>query len=307
MSIRITTSVLEALNTSLRTTFFRAYEGSTSWHQRLVAVVPSESYGNTYPLVIDPGAVREWSSGERVIQSLQLGSYQIFNKRYEKTLGINRDQLADDMTGALMMRARMLGEKFAKHPDRMIYSIIVANPTGLDGVTLFHASHPRNPALSDGNTYKNLHTSSALTADTAAAVRAYMLAIVGPDGEPLNNDPRLLIVPPALEKAARTLAFGTVIPNSGGTAEQDNVMRGMYDVLVIPQLAVDSDTTWYLADVSSEDKPFIMQPREALELTQLFDAKDPNVFLRNEYVWGGTYRVGFGPGSPYRIAKATAA
>jgi phage major head subunit gpT-like protein len=311
MSIKITTATLEGLNTTIRTTFYNAYEGYKPWADRVVTVVPSESASNTYPLSVDPGPVREWSSGERVIKSLELGSYQIFNTRYEKTLGINRDQLADDVTGALLMRARMLGSKFRKHPDRKVADIIKTNPLGLDGVALFSASHPRNPAKSDGKVYSNLFGSSAFSATNLAAARANLMNIQGPDGEPLDIDPRLIIVPPDLEYAARTVAFGTIIPSSAGTAPQSNVLVSMFDVLVVPQLVDPSDattkTTWYLADVSTEDRPFIMQPRDPLEVVMLFDPKDPNVFKRNEYVWGGTVRYGFGPGSPYRIAKCTVA
>jgi phage major head subunit gpT-like protein len=312
MTIKITTSVLEGLNTSVRRTFMRAYEGATSWHKQLCAVVPSDSGSNTYPLVIDPGAVREWESGERIVRSLQLGSYQIFNKRYEKTLGINRDQLADDATGALMMRARMLGEKFTKHPDRMVANIFADNPTGLDGVALFHATHQRNPVAPDGNTFSNLYATRPLTKDNLAYVRSKMLALLGPDGEPLNNDPRLIIVPPELEDVAMTLAYGQYIANTAGatpaagTTMVENVMRGKYDVLVIQQLSAVSVEDWYLADVSTEDKPFLMQPRDPLELVTQFAPTDPGVFMRNEYIWGATIRYGFGPGSPYRIAKGDA-
>lgn len=312
MSIRITTSVLEGLNTSVRATFMRAYEGATAWHTRLVATVPSESASNTYPLVLDPGAVREWESGERVVRSLQLGSYQVFNKRYEKTVGINRDHVADDATGALLMRMRTLGEKFKKHPDRMIAGIFSDNPTGVDGVALFHASHQRNPIVPDGNTYSNLYTTRPLTKDNLAYVRAKMLALLGPDGEPLNNDPRLLIVPPELEMVARELAQNQFITNTlgatpaAGAATIENAMRGMFDVLVIPQLSAISVEDWYLADVSTEDKPFLMQPRDPLELVAQFSPGDPGVFNRNEYIWGATIRYGFGPGSPYRIAKGDA-
>lgn len=308
MGIRITTALLDALNTTIRTTFYESFEGTTSWASRVVASEPSDSESNTYPLVIDPGAVREWTAGERAVKSLELGSYQIFNKRYEKTLGINRDQVADDKTGALVMKARSLGAKFKKHPDRRVTQIILENPTGLDGVALFHASHERNPAAPDGNVYSNLFTGKPLTPGNFAAVRSSMLALVGPDGEPLDVNPTLLMVSPKLEYQALKIVNAEYIPNAAGTAMESNVLRGIAEVLVVPQLATSAggaDDTWYLLDVSTQDRPIIMQPREALEVQAFFDPRDPQVFMRNEFVWGGTIRYGFGPGSPYRIAKCT--
>ncbi len=308
MAIKITTSVLESLNTSVRATFMSTYEGTEgTWHEQICSKVPSGSLSNTYPFVIDPGAVREWSSGERVIQSLQLGSYQIFNTRYEKTVAINRDQLADDQTGALMLRVREVGRKFRQHPDEVIAAIIANNPTGLDGVALFHATHQRNPAAPDGNTFANLFGSKALTKDNLMAIRAAMRTRKGPDGLVLRTNPRLLIVPPSLEYTAMQLTKAAFIPSTAGTASEENVVKGMFDVLVIDQLEAQSATTWYLADVSTEDKPFIMQERDPLELVTQFSPSDPAVFSRNEFVWGATIRYGFGPGNPMRISKCQTA
>lgn len=307
MALKITTSALEALNTSVRATFMSAYAGSEEiWHPRVTAMVPSGGASNIYPLAIDPGPVREWSSGERLIKSLQLGSYQVFNTRYEKTVGINRDTLRDDQTGALIMQVREIGRKFRQHPDEMIAAIIVANPAGLDGLTLFHATHQRNPLVPDGNTFANLFGSKALTKDNLMAVRATMRSRKGPDGLVLRTNPRLLIVPPSLEYTAMQIAKAGFVPSTAGTASEENVIKGMFDVLVIDQLEV-APTTWYLADVSTEDKPFIMQERDPLELVTQFDPNDPAVFNRNEYVWGATVRYGFGPGNPLRISKCQVA
>lgn len=302
MAIKITTALLEALNTTVRTTFYNAYEKVQPWYDRITAQVPSGSASNTYPFVVSPGAVREWESGERIVRGLQLGSYQIFNKRYELTIGINKDQLGDDMTGALLLRTRDVADKFRRHPDKMVAAILTSNPLGLDGVALFSVSHPRNPASPvAGEVFANLFGSSGLNATNLARIRAAMMTIRGADGDVLATDPRLIIVPPELELTARKLVFSTIIGDGG--AGVSNVQQGMYQILVVPQLSVDSTSTWYLADVSTEDKPIIMQPRDGLEIVTQFSPSDPGVFNRNEYVWGATVRYGFGPGSPHRIAK----
>lgn len=309
MGLKITTSVLEALNTTVRANFFAAVEKVPVWHPRVASMVQSGGKGNTYPLIASPGQVREWV-GDRVLNALQLGSYQIFNKPYELTFGIDRDDLEDDSTGMLTMSTQSVAEKFARHPDRMIAQIISDNPTGLDGVALFSATHPRNPVKPvTGENFANLFTAKPLNAANLAAVRAAMMTIPGPDGDILAIDPRVIIVPPELEVTARQIAFSAFVPSAAGTATQSNVMQGMYEVLVIPQLSAQSNgaTTWYLADLSAADKPFIMQPRRPLSLVTMFNPADPEVFKRKEYIWGGDVRYGFGPGSPYRIAKVLAA
>lgn len=309
MAQKITTSVLEALNTSVRGTFRTAYEGaaeSEAWVRKVASFVSSDSVSNVYPYSIDPGPVREWTSGERVIRSLERGSFQIFNLPYEKTVGIKKWDLADDMTGTLMATTREMGRKFAFHPDEMLAAVLTANPTCMDGKALFHASHERNPAAPDGNTFSNVFTTKPLNKDNAMAVRAQMRSRKGPDGLVLRTNPRLLIVPPSLEATAITVCKATYVANTAGTATEENVFKGMFDYLVIDQLEASSATGWYLADVSSEDRPFIVQEREPLSIQTFFDPKDPEVFKRGEFIWGGEYRAGFGAGSPLRIGKCTA-
>jgi len=307
MATRITTATLLALNTTIRTTFFSMFDATSSWADKLCEVVPSESASNTYPVIADPGQIRLWEGGERVVNSLQLGSFQIYNKRYEKTLGINRDHLADDMTGMLLRSARSIGSKFRKFRDRRIIQIISDNPTCLDGVAFFHASaHERNPAAPDGNTYGNISSSKPLSAANVAAVRAAMMTRRGPDAEIVDCDPRLIIVPPELEVTADQIINGMLILDPTGAAAESNAQRGKFRSLVIPELSALSSTTWYLADDTGPDMPFIVQPRDALELVMMFDPSDPSVFNRNEYVWGATIREGFGPGNPWKIQKCTA-
>lgn len=313
MATKITTSVLESLNTSVRATLRKAYDGaseSEAWARKVAAFVPSESRSNTYPFSIDPGPVREWSAGERVIRSLDLGSFQIFNLPYEKTVGIKKWDLADDQTATLMATTREVGRKFALHPDEMIAAVIAANPTCMDGVALFHASHPRNPASPvSGQTFANVFGERALTVDNAMAVRALMRARTGPDGLVLRTNPRLLMVPPSLEATAIKICKAGYLPSAAGTATEENVFKGMFEYVVLDQLEAHSSgaTTWYLADVGSEDRPFIVQEREPLHIETFFAPTDPAVFQRAEYVWGGSYRIGVGAGNPLRIAKCQVA
>lgn len=309
MAQKITTTLLESLNTSVRGTFRTAYEGaqeSEAWARKVASVVSSDSASNVYPYSIDPGPVREWTSGERVIRSIERGSFQIFNLPYEKTVGVKKWDIADDMTGTLMATTRETARKFAFHPDEMIAAIIAANPTCMDGKNLFHASHERNPAAPDGNTFSNIFASKPLSKENAMAVRAKMRSRKGPDGLVLRTNPRLLLVSPTLEATAIMICKAGFVPNAAGTATEENAFRGQFDYLVIDQLEDIAATTWYLADVSSEDRPFIIQEREPLHIETFFDPKDPEVFKRAEYVWGGSYRAGFGAGNPLRIGKCTA-
>lgn len=53
---------------------------------------------------------------------------------------------------------------------------------------------------------------------------------------------------------------------------------------------------WYLIDNSKVLKPFIIQTRVPFSLTTRFDPNDPNVFDRDEFVWGTRARMAAGFG-----------
>jgi len=57
-----------------------------------------------------------------------------------------------------------------------------------------------------------------------------------------------------------------------------------------------SDPGWFLLDNSRVLKPFIVQTRVPFGLTTRFNLDDPNVFDRDEFLWGtrGRMNVGFG-------------
>ncbi|KDR87305.1 head protein [Agrobacterium sp. TS43] len=64
----------------------------------------------------------------------------------------------------------------------------------------------------------------------------------------------------------------------------------------VANYAAGAQPAWYLIDDTQVIKPMIWQSRKALKLTQLFSETDPNVFWRDEYVWGADTRgnAGFG-------------
>ncbi|NIX75391.1 Mu-like prophage major head subunit gpT family protein [Microvirga terricola] len=79
---------------------------------------------------------------------------------------------------------------------------------------------------------------AALTPDNYAAARAAMTSIRRRDGAPLAIAPRILVVPPALEGAARALMANDMISKDvGGTpVAVSNEWKGTAEVLVVPYL-----------------------------------------------------------------------
>lgn len=65
---------------------------------------------------------------------------------------------------------------------------------------------------------------------------------------------------------------------------------------VVSNLGAGAGTPWFLLDTSRSLKPLIFQKRRDYKLTSLVNLEDPNVFLRDEYLYGVDARcnVGFG-------------
>ena len=313
MAILIKPATLAALDVTVRTSFMGAY-GSADYAPRwpaIAALIGSSAAANLYPSVIDAATVREWV-GERVVNPLVLEGASVTNQKWELTYGVQRDALDDDQSGAvamLMSRVRSGGGKFARHKDKLAFSVLKNNGTCLDGLALFHDTHLVNPKDAAAGTFDNNITGTALTPNNAAAVRGQMMELKGPDGDPINEDPRVLIVAPALELTARKIAQADEIVFSG-SANETNVYKGMYTVIVVPQLATafsGLDATWYLTDTTdAEDRGLIIQEREALEIAAMFALTDPQVFARDEYQWGARARYTAAAGNPKKIFKATA-
>lgn len=57
-----------------------------------------------------------------------------------------------------------------------------------------------------------------------------------------------------------------------------------------------ASNAWFLLDTSKLIKPFIFQKRRGYKLTSLVKDDDPNVFMRNEYLYGVDARVNAGYG-----------
>lgn len=313
MAILSKSSDLAALDVTVRTAFMDAYNSAQASNWTMYATrQQSSSDGNLYPFAVDAAVIREWSEGERVINGLVLSSRKVVNSKYELTYGIKREALDDDMSGAVRNLVSMLragGNKHANLPDKLCVSVITGNGTSLDGLALFHASHKVAPNTASTATFANT-ASGALTAANFAAARAAMMALQAADGDPVNPNPGLLIVPPALELTARQILEADNLVYTAGDGATTNVYKGRATVMVEPRLAAGftggSDSYWYLVDATSpEDRPVIFQEREAVEIASLFNPSDPNVFERDEYVWGTRRRCVAAAGNPKKIFRRT--
>lgn len=141
----ITNALLSALRTQVRAEFQQAYDGmlAQSFYRTVAMVAPSNTASNTYDWLGDFPDLREWV-GDRVIKDIKENAYQISNRLYEGTIGIQRTAIEDDTVGTLAARIRNMGQSAARHPEKMIASLMIAGTSTLcyDGQFFFDTDHP---------------------------------------------------------------------------------------------------------------------------------------------------------------------
>lgn len=286
----INKGTLSTLFTGFKTLFQQGFEAAMSDWDKVAMTVPSNTKSETYGWMGKVTSFREWV-GDRVLQNLSAASYQIFNKDFENTVVVDRNDILDDTLGVYSPIMRQLGEDARVHRDKLVFSLMKSGLTTncYDGQYFFDTDHPvgtgtvSNYGGGAGTAWYLLDTSRSLKpfivqmrqdynfvgldsdmdeavflrkqfrygvdarlnvgfglwqqayaskqtldATNFAAAKAAMASFTADNGDPLAMRPTLLVVPPSLESAARTLLNSEIISNS------TNIWRGSVDLLVTP-------------------------------------------------------------------------
>ena len=165
---------------------------------------------------------------------------------YAKKFCLTRKMIINDDLGAFLKVPTAMGNRAARLVDQLFFERLMANPTMTDGKPLFSSSH------------RNLLTgaSSALSADSLKKAIKVFLDQTDADGQPVNVEPSILLVPTALKFLAVELTRGAALMMSGG-AEQ--TIRPTLNVLADQNLQIvsspylsnakydgASEAAWYL-------------------------------------------------------------
>jgi hypothetical protein len=156
---------------------------------------------------------------------------------------ISRQDMKNDSIGAFLDMATRLGRNAARSREKVAFGVVNATGAG----SSFFTSANKNYLSGAG---------SVLGVDgLTAAVKAFR-ELTDPDGNPLGLEPKILLVPPALETTAKRLVTSQAMIASslGSTSSRvvepsGNIFNGAFQVEVSPFLNTGSgglDTTWYL-------------------------------------------------------------
>ncbi|WP_018694435.1 Mu-like prophage major head subunit gpT family protein [Algicola sagamiensis] len=146
----ITPNLLRSLFTGYQSLFQKGLGMAPSQYQQIASVVPSSSASNTYGWLGQFPQFREWI-GERVIKDMAAHGYQIFNKDFESTIGVDRNDIEDDNLGIYSPLFLEMGRAAAAQPDELTFGLLKKgfNELCFDGQNFFDTDHPVGQAGSE--------------------------------------------------------------------------------------------------------------------------------------------------------------
>ncbi|MFQ5494199.1 MAG: Mu-like prophage major head subunit gpT family protein [Phycisphaerae bacterium] len=285
------------LTKGLRSEFFSRFDAATTHFQELATRIESSSDSETYKWLGSLPRMREWGTG-RLARGLNVESYSVENLKYESTLEIDRDEIADDKTGQIRIRVAEMADRAATHKDFLISQLLLNGETAgfnsFDGVPFFDDAH----VSGSSGPQDNLLSAVAVT-PTDPTTDEFKLALKAAIGAMLNfkddaGDPMAIsasglvcVVPPTMFLTALEAVSATVVSNTS------NVLAGAARVIAFPWLTDASK--WYLLKTDTVVRPFIFQDREPVEFTALTEESDEG-FRREKFLFGvrARYRIAYG-------------
>ena len=186
--------------------------------------------------------LREWLGAKR-FKGFRTFVQRISTKKYEASTETDRVKITYDKTGAFRKKIDRWTQGKAGGIASILYSKLIANPVGYDGVALFHDAHPYSTSTGD-----NLLT-DALSHTSFNLALEQMSGFKDEDGQywdaEFGGDYLLVVGPPLRNKAlevtgaTRPLFFNASAAEATssviGAVVVENLNKGRADVLVVPQ------------------------------------------------------------------------
>ncbi|UCC31927.1 MAG: Mu-like prophage major head subunit gpT family protein [Phycisphaerales bacterium] len=286
-------------------------------------VMTTESTGEkeTYTFAGAVPVPREMVDG-RTVQGLIDHKFDVKNKTYEATWGINREYFEDDQTGQITRMFGEMGEAFANWKDYYFATSILEGSSvppiaGADGWSALTTFFDTAFTVGESGTMDNLRTSTddpqlAVTDSTMAtasefiglamAARKAFLGYKDDKARLFNTTASQRIravIPPGHERGAAEALQATFIAQSSGS--QANVWKGMFEYDVLPYLTGTKVVYW--SALGGIRKPYIHQGRDNLEV--IVDLDPVHVAERNSVLVLCRERFRIEYGDPRRGLKQT--
>ena len=138
---------LQGIYKTFSTIFNQAFDSVVSMYELIAMTVPSSGRSVDYKWLGEFPQMKEWL-GDRIIKDLSAFHYEITNKSFESTIGVDRDDIDDDQIGVYTPMVQGLAAAAKEHPDILVWALLAAgfNTLCYDGQYFFDDDHPVNGA-----------------------------------------------------------------------------------------------------------------------------------------------------------------
>lgn len=238
----VNSATLNNLRTTVRGEFNIAFKNAneTSLYKRLATTIKSTSKTNTYDWLGKFPQMREWV-GKRVLKDMSEASYQITNKKYEATLGVDRADIEDDNLGLYSTIAQSMGQEANDFLDREIAKLLKNGfaTTCYDGQNFFDEEHPVFEKV-DGTGSKKLVSNIYKKNPSDSSEPWYLLSLDRPL-KPLIHQERTGMELESLTDSKDESVFMEDVYRYG-IRYRGNFGYGLWQQAVASKAALDSDT-----------------------------------------------------------------
>jgi phage major head subunit gpT-like protein len=114
------------------------------WATRIGNVVNSTLGTETYGWLGAAPGLEVMTADNPTEEQIKAYTYVLTNIEYAKALKIAEKDMRRDKLGQIQMRIGEMASKAAEHWNKLAAGVLIANPTGYDGVSLFSTAHPES-------------------------------------------------------------------------------------------------------------------------------------------------------------------
>lgn len=139
----INSANLAALRVGFSTLFKKGLGQTTSQYALIATTVPATTKEQRYGWLGKIASVREWL-GPRVVQNISESDYSIREKKWELTIGVDRDDIETDNLGIYSPLFEEMGQSTGAKWDQLVFGALLGGFTTncYDGQFFFDTDHP---------------------------------------------------------------------------------------------------------------------------------------------------------------------
>ena len=287
------------LTRGIRNEFFATFNGVKPFFERICTRIQSDGDSETYRFLGQIPPMREWGTG-RISKGVNTESYSVDNLKYELTLDVDRDEVADSKLPQIMIRVKEMARRAATHKDYLVAQLLMNGSTtgfnSYDGVSFINDAHVSGLSGNQDNKLTSTGCTDPDNPTTAEGKKAFRVALAAlmafkdDVGEPQNIEATglALVCHPTVYINWLESLTSALISNSTNVLPQFQV-----DIMPMPWLTDVSK--WWLLKNDGVVRPFIFQDREAITLAALAAGSEED-FKREVFLYGarGRYRLTYG-------------